>query len=406
MPKLAKKPSRFTRWVNKATGIMESTINNEMYDSIAKIPGWLTVDEGKLLHHLSKDAEVVVEEGSWLGRSTCFMATGLKDGGKNGVVYAVDPHTGSSEHKTMFGDGIDTYPEFLENLERAGVENQVVPIKNYAEKAAKIFKDNSIDLVFIDAEHTFKDVKKDFKTWFPKVKAGGKIVFHDMHFPAPNWVTTRALLSGKAKNPGHVDTTTYFEKEDGSIVDRIKNIPKNLLFLAHRNVALIEGFKNICKEGTGTLLWDREAGEKARQKHKGREDRELSQEKDHTNEKKHGSTWRMLVANPNIAQKGSAAKLFIQFGKQTAAGILDKLSERFTPEECRKLLSKDIENALANKDITSTKARIASLLSNKCEQTPEKSSIEDTHTIEPGDNKVPAGKVKSHVDFQPTHSSR
>lgn len=52
-------------------------------------------------------------------------------------------------------------------------------IRNYTSEAAKQFEDESIDMVFIDALHTYSGVKQDIKDWSPKVKKGGIISGHD-----------------------------------------------------------------------------------------------------------------------------------------------------------------------------------------------------------------------------------
>ena len=63
-----------------------------------EIDGWLTLKEGKLLYNLSKknDNGVIVEIGSWKGKSTIYLAHGSKNGKKN-KVYAIDPHEGLTE---------------------------------------------------------------------------------------------------------------------------------------------------------------------------------------------------------------------------------------------------------------------------------------------------------------------
>ena len=45
--------------------------------------------------------------------------------------------------------------------------------------AAKEVEDRSIDIVFIDALHTYEGVKDDLESWVPKVKIGGIISGHD-----------------------------------------------------------------------------------------------------------------------------------------------------------------------------------------------------------------------------------
>jgi hypothetical protein len=54
--------------------------------------------------------------------------------------------------------------------------------KKSAEAAAEI-EDASLDLVYIDAEHTYEAVKEDIASWLPKVKAGGWIGGHDYDHP-------------------------------------------------------------------------------------------------------------------------------------------------------------------------------------------------------------------------------
>ena len=56
-------------------------------------------------------------------------------------------------------------------------------IRDYTTEAAKQFKDESIDMVFIDALHTYSGVKQDIKDWTPKVRKGGLICGHDYGYP-------------------------------------------------------------------------------------------------------------------------------------------------------------------------------------------------------------------------------
>ncbi len=47
--------------------------------------------------------------------------------------------------------------------------------------AARDFDDGALDLVFLDADHSYKGVKRDIAAWLPKVKRGGWLGGHDYY---------------------------------------------------------------------------------------------------------------------------------------------------------------------------------------------------------------------------------
>ena len=220
-------------------------------NNIAQIEGWLTEAEGIFLYQTAKTInknDVIVEIGSWKGKSTICLGKGVQDGNK-AKVYAVDPHTGSSEHHKMFGE-VNTYQEFVQNIENAGVEQYIEPIRKTSEEASKNFHE-PIGFLFVDGAHEFKLVELDIKSWFSKIRNGGIIAFHDTWgFLGPNLATTILLLtSPQIKNPKLVDTVTSFEKvKKNSFYDRTKNI----LFLIYR---ILFGWVGTIKLGyKGTVL--------------------------------------------------------------------------------------------------------------------------------------------------------
>ena len=216
------------------------------------VGGWLTEAEGLSLYNAAKkikSGNVVVEVGSWKGKSTICLGNGSKDGNKV-KIFAIDPHIGSSEHHKMFGK-VDTFDEFKQNISRAGISEFVEPIRDTSENAAKYFN-QKIEFAFIDGAHEYSFVKLDFNLWFPKVMNGGILAFHDSwHFIGPNLATTIPLLtSSKIKNPRLVDTITYLEKVGrNSIFDRLKNIG----FVIYRTLFGVRGFLRLKYQGSKVI---------------------------------------------------------------------------------------------------------------------------------------------------------
>ena len=51
-------------------------------------------------------------------------------------------------------------------------------------EASKLFNKNYFDFVYIDASHSYEDVKLDLETWFPKIKKDGLLTGDDYYEPS------------------------------------------------------------------------------------------------------------------------------------------------------------------------------------------------------------------------------
>ena len=151
-----------------------------------KINGWF--DYQGLYSHLawgSPQTSTFVEVGSWMGASTCYLATEAKNRQKDMTIYAVDTWAGTEgvqAHSKAIGDlgGPDAmYATFVSHMEAGGVSDMVRPIRKKSEDASRDFADGSLDFVFIDADHSCHAVKTDLRCWYPKLKSGGIIAGHD-----------------------------------------------------------------------------------------------------------------------------------------------------------------------------------------------------------------------------------
>ena len=48
------------------------------------------------------------------------------------------------------------------------------------QKIKAILRDNKVDFLFIDDDHSYEGIKKDFEMYSPLVRKGGIIAFHDI----------------------------------------------------------------------------------------------------------------------------------------------------------------------------------------------------------------------------------
>jgi len=84
------------------------------------VDGFLTDREGQMLYSLARACQgrgVVVEIGSWKGKSTIWLASGIKDNARKTLLFAIDPHTGSPEHQVFVK--VCTFDQFKHNIAAA-----------------------------------------------------------------------------------------------------------------------------------------------------------------------------------------------------------------------------------------------------------------------------------------------
>ena len=159
-----------------------------------------------------RDHAVIVEIGSFKGRSTCCFAYGCRDTSKH--IFAIDTFQGNesdlSEGKTF--EGGSYFHIFWLSLESRGLAQYVTPIRALSTEAARTW-DKPIDLLFIDGSHVYEDVLADFNCFFPYVKPGGIVAFHDVHegWPGPTRVW-QEVAAPQLLQTGVRATLTYGRK--------------------------------------------------------------------------------------------------------------------------------------------------------------------------------------------------
>ena len=176
---------------------MPTSLPNHFYETI---PGWF--DFQNIYTQAVEDAPPTgghfVEVGSWLGRSSAYMVVEIIRSGKSIKFDCVDPWDDGGPQLLGQAKNRDLYRDFLKNI--GEYRDKLTPIRATSIAAAETYVDKSLDLVFIDAVHTYENVREDILKWRPKVKIGGILAGHDftIHFPGVK-KAVEELLEGQFK---------------------------------------------------------------------------------------------------------------------------------------------------------------------------------------------------------------
>lgn len=174
-------------------------------------PNWRGIDDAEalILYNLALNTEYdIIEIGTNEGFSTICLALGSKDG-NNVDIITIDPHTGfattpieEKEESKQFtdsafigeltpiydeqllGTGI-SYSQYLEHIKEYKVDDIIATTINYSELAFSEVKDTKVDLLFIDGDHRYHFVEKDFELYSSLVANTGSIILDDRKMVGP-----------------------------------------------------------------------------------------------------------------------------------------------------------------------------------------------------------------------------
>lgn len=78
--------------------------------------------------------------------------------------------------------------------ERVKSIRNILKIKKSSFDACKLFADNSLEFVYLDASHKFEHVVEDSTVWLPKIKNGFYIGGHDYNNIEDNHVEVKPAI--------------------------------------------------------------------------------------------------------------------------------------------------------------------------------------------------------------------
>ena len=145
-------------------------------------------------------ARVILDVGTWKGRSTAFLANAIKQRQQDGCVISIDTFLGSIEHVLPDGPFFTAIPrrhgmpmlyeQFLTNMVTNGLTDIVIPVALPTHIAAEMLRHFRIsaDLVHIDAAHDYLSVQRDVHAYWDLLHLGGVLIGDDYDAAFPGVV--------------------------------------------------------------------------------------------------------------------------------------------------------------------------------------------------------------------------
>jgi predicted O-methyltransferase YrrM len=161
--------------------------------------GFLSRAEGQVLRDAAARAAgsglgPLLEIGSYLGRSTLFLAAGIVEAGASTVLYSLDHHHGSEEMQAGWPDHdptlidartgkMDSLSRWRQRIEDCGADDVVIGVLGRSETVSANWT-TPLSFVFIDGGHGADVEWADYRGWSVKIAPGGLLAIHDV-FPDP-----------------------------------------------------------------------------------------------------------------------------------------------------------------------------------------------------------------------------
>ncbi len=213
------------------------------------LSGGITAAEGALLRALAADAAggCIVEVGSYRGKSAVALAFGVRDARRDPAtrIYCIEPH---EPFTGVYGGrfGPDDRDAFYRVMRETGAFREVALV-NLSSEAVTPAWNEPVALVFIDGDHRYTGVRRDFESWDPHVLLGGVIAFDDATDAAggPARLVAEIEAEGRYRRVGGV----------GKIIV-LRKVRPGARPLPARALRILVACENVVRNG-GLLRFDR-----------------------------------------------------------------------------------------------------------------------------------------------------
>jgi predicted O-methyltransferase YrrM len=134
------------------------------------------VEDQEALKLLVKNKRKIVEIGTFIGGTAEIMAGAISEDAR---IISIDSYLNLP---TINGIELSRSEAIFTAQQRlAKYWPKITHIIGDSLEVASVFADKSVDLVFIDGDHSYEGVRQDILAWLPKIKDGGIISGHDFN---------------------------------------------------------------------------------------------------------------------------------------------------------------------------------------------------------------------------------
>lgn len=205
----------------------------EAFARAEPVEGWLSQAQAQRLWDAAKRVPpdgLVVEIGSFRGRSAIVMASALADGAR---FVAIDPHEGGDrgpqEIEPEAERGEADHRAFMANLRAAGVEARVEHVRLMSGDAHEQVP-GTIDVLYVDGAHRFAPARDDLVRWGARVRDGGSMLVHDSFSSIGVTLATLSALTFAAdwRYVGRTSSLAEYRREPLATGARFGNAARQL----------------------------------------------------------------------------------------------------------------------------------------------------------------------------------
>lgn len=190
----------------------------QVVETAQTIDGWMMKRELEWLFSAARmlsPGATWVEAGVWKGRSFFSVAMALPPGSR---LVAVDSFSSDLALPTVpTADWVwDHFQAVFRAVHQLRDDLLLSVMQSDTAEASQLFPDGSVDVAFLDADHSRAGFERDVEAWWPKIRSGGLLCGHDYN---PGFPDVIAVVDERFPNRELVvDTSIWTVRRQDSAV--------------------------------------------------------------------------------------------------------------------------------------------------------------------------------------------